>query len=81
MYRYLPAYLPAIVCVCVIIILLRILQFVKDGETALFKAAYYGETAIITELVEKGADPNIPNKVRLYKSCSYIILLISREKG
>ncbi len=78
-HQYLPAYLPANVCACVII--LRILQFVKDGETALFKAAYYGRTAIIIELVEKGADSNIPNKVRLYKSCLYILLLISRKKG
>ncbi len=79
MYRYLTAYLPANVCAFVII--LRILPFVKVGETALFKAAYSGKTAIITELVEKGADPNIPNKVRFYKSCLYILLLISREKG
>ncbi len=69
------------VCTSVLFIILCILRFVKDGETALFTAAYYGKTAIITELVEKGADPNVPNKVRLYKSCSYILLLISREKG
>ncbi len=64
-----------------VLYILCILRFIKVGETALFAAAYYGKTAVITELVEKGADPNIPNKVRLYKLCPYILLLISREKG
>ena len=35
----------------------------QDGETAVFKASMGGHSSVVQELLQGGADPNIPTKV------------------
>ena len=48
--------------VCVILLMSVITQ---DGESALMRAAYRGQTEVVVELVKAGADLNLQNKVCL----------------
>ena len=48
--------------VCVILLMSVITQ---DGESALMRAAYWGQTEVVVELVKAGADLNLQNKVCL----------------
>ena len=36
----------------------------QNGETAVFKASMKGPSSVVQELLQGGADPNIPTKVR-----------------
>ena len=52
----------ACMIVCVILLMSVITQ---DGDSALMRAAYYGETEVVVKLVKAGADLNLQNKVCL----------------
>ena len=39
------------------------LPSLQDGETAVFKATMWGHSSVVQELLQGGADPNIPTKV------------------
>ena len=42
------------------------------GHTALMRAAFWGHTKVVTELVKGGADLNLQNKVFLFMYYMYI---------
>ena len=53
----------------------------QDGDSALIKAAYYGETDVVVELVKGGANLDLQNEVCIvmntgYPRCSAIVIIV-----
>ena len=44
----------------------------QDGVSALIKAAYYGKTDVVVELVKGGANLDLQNKVCIVMNTGYI---------
>ena len=47
----------------IVSVILHMSVITQDGDSALMRAVYYGETEIVAVLVKAGADLNLQNKV------------------
>ena len=47
----------------IVSVILHMSVITQNGDSALIKAAYWGQTEIVAELVEAGADLNLQNMV------------------
>ena len=57
-FMYLPTQ-----CVCIFLYCIHVNMYIQRGYSALMMAAKRGETGVVKELVEGGADLHLQNKV------------------